>query len=226
MIEEGLREIELFDELSDEQLDAIAVGGEEVRVSTGETLVRPGELHEAVSIVLEGAIEWSIDVNGERIVLGIRDAPTYFGAINILLDQPSEVSGRAAAPSRLLRIRSDDFRALLRDEPSVLRQTLARIAPVNRNVEAQLRQREKLASLGTLAAGLAHELNNPAAAASRSATELAQALDVLADTVHHFVSSGIEREGAERLVELQRRALAGATEDRPWGRLELLRAGS
>ena len=221
MTEEGLREIELFDELSSEQLDAIAVGGEEVRVSTGETLVRPGELHEAVSIVLEGAIEWSIDVNGERIVLGIRDAPTYFGAINILLDQPSDVSGRAAAPSRLLRIRSDDFRALLRDEPSVLRQTLARIAPVNRAVEAQLRQREKLASLGTLAAGLAHELNNPAAAASRSATELAQALDVLADTVHQFVSSGIEREGAERLVGLQRRALAGATEDRPRGRLEL-----
>jgi signal transduction histidine kinase len=206
---EALRGVELFDELSSEQLAALAAASEEAVIGVGETLVRPGELPDAVSIVLEGGVEWSIDVNGEWVVLGIRDAPTYFGAINILLDQPSEVTGRAAAPSRLLRIGADDFRALLRDEPSVLRQTLARIAPVNRSVEAQLRQREKLASLGTLSAGLAHELNNPAAAASRSATELARSLDVLADTVHHFVSSGIEREDAERLVALQRRALAG-----------------
>jgi signal transduction histidine kinase len=216
-----LRQIELFDELSAEQLDAILAAGETVAVGIGEILVREGEPFDGVAIVLEGAVEWSMEVNGERLALGIRDAPTYFGATNALLDQPSVVTGRAAAPMRLLRIDNDDFRSLLRREPSVLRQTLARIVPVYRGVEAQVRQREKLASLGTLAAGLAHELNNPAAAASRSASELARSLDVLADTVNQFVSSGLEREGAARLVSLQQRALAGRQDTAPPSRLEV-----
>ena len=75
-----------------------------------------------------------------------------------------------------------------------------------RNVPEELS--ERLASLGTMAAGLAHELNNPAAAARREEADLAEALDVVASTIGHFVESGVEREQAEQLVELQRQALA------------------
>ena len=70
--------------------------------------------------------------------------------------------------------------------------------------------RERLASLGTMAAGLAHELNNPAAAARRAAADLAEALDVLSSTIGLFVESGIEREQAEGLVTLQREAIERA----------------
>jgi signal transduction histidine kinase len=61
-----------------------------------------------------------------------------------------------------------------------------------------------------MAAGLAHELNNPAAAAQRAAAQLAEAIDVVGAAVGHFVESGVERREAETLVELQREALAGA----------------
>jgi signal transduction histidine kinase len=67
--------------------------------------------------------------------------------------------------------------------------------------------RERLASLGTMAAGLTHELNNPAAAARRAAADLAEALEVLSSTIGHFVESGMEREQALGLVECQRQAL-------------------
>jgi signal transduction histidine kinase len=70
--------------------------------------------------------------------------------------------------------------------------------------------RERLTSLGTMAAGLAHELNNPAAAARRAAAQMEEALEVIASTISRFVDAGIEREQACGLVELQLEAVDGA----------------
>jgi signal transduction histidine kinase len=71
-----------------------------------------------------------------------------------------------------------------------------------------------------MAAGLAHELNNPASAARRAAAELADALDVLASTVGSFVESGLERSEAAALVELQRAALGRCKVRSPLSALE------
>jgi len=68
-------------------------------------------------------------------------------------------------------------------------------------------RRERLAALGTMAAGLAHELNNPAAAARRAAAQMAEALEVVGSTLGRFVESGIEREEAAKLVALHQEAL-------------------
>ena len=70
--------------------------------------------------------------------------------------------------------------------------------------------RERLASLGTMAAGLTHELNNPAAAARRAAAQLAEEVAIVQSTLVKFVKSGVERSDAERLVELQEEAIARA----------------
>ena len=67
--------------------------------------------------------------------------------------------------------------------------------------------RERLAALGTMAAGLAHELNNPAAAANRAASDLIEALKAIGTALNSFVEAGIEREDAEKLLALQREAL-------------------
>ena len=84
------------------------------------------------------------------------------------------------------------------------------VRTVSARTAAREQNRERLASLGTMAAGLAHELNNPAAAARRAAADLAEALDVLASTIGVFVESGIEREQAEELVAMQREAIERA----------------
>ena len=85
------------------------------------------------------------------------------------------------------------------------------IRPVATRIAASEQNRERLASLGTMAAGLAHELNNPASAARRAASDLADALDVLASTIGLFVESGVERAQAEELVTLQHEAMERAS---------------
>jgi signal transduction histidine kinase len=108
----------------------------------------------------------------------------------------------------LAAIQGEDFIQLVMSQRPVHRRVMRAIRPVAARIVAREQTRERLASLGTMAAGLAHELNNPASAARSAAADLAEALDVLASTIGHFVESGIEREQAQQLVAMQREAMA------------------
>ena len=63
-------------------------------------------------------------LGGEEVVMATRPALTYFGAMNLLTEEPAMAGGRAVVDSRLLAIPGDEFRRLLRDEPSVLKGAL------------------------------------------------------------------------------------------------------
>ena len=202
-----LRQVDLFSELSEACLERLAAAAHEERHGPGEWLVTEGAQADRFGILTEGLIEWVRMVDGEEVVLGSRAAITYFGAMNLLTEEPAMAGGRTVTDSVLVMIPGDEFRRLLRDEPTVMRGAVRVIAPMFQGVQAALREREKLIALGTLSAGLAHELNNPAAAARRSAGELERVFQVLHDAVHGFVSSGVERAQAEGLVVLQREAL-------------------
>ena len=137
------------------------------------------------------------------------------GAIGVLIEAPIGVRLQAETDSRIAAVPAADARELILDQRSVHRRVMRQVRPVLGHLEAVGQNRERLAALGTMAAGLAHELNNPAAAAKRAAADMCDAVGVLTHTISRFVHSGVQRDEAEQLAEMQQEALKHAAESPP-----------
>jgi signal transduction histidine kinase len=205
---EELRPIDLFDGLDDAHLADVAARAELHEYKAGESVAREGELEYAVYLLLDGTAEAFREVNGGAEPSGEHASPTWMGAIAALTGSPLGVEVKAKTDLRLAAIMPEDFLDLAVANRSIMQLVLARVRPVVGRITAIEQNRERLESLGTMAAGLAHELNNPAAAAKRASAELAEALEVLGSTIGVFVESGVERGEAEELVQIQRQVLA------------------
>jgi signal transduction histidine kinase len=203
-----LRPIDLFDGLDDEHLADVAARAVLHDYKAGELVAREGELENAVFLLLDGTAEAFRDVNGRPEPSGEHASPTWMGAIAALTGSPLGVQVQAKTDLRLAAISPEDFLDLAVANRSIMQLVLARVRPVVGRLTAIEQNRERLESLGTMAAGLAHELNNPASAAKRASAELAEALEVLGSTIGVFVESGVERSEAEELVQIQRQVLA------------------
>jgi signal transduction histidine kinase len=205
-----LRAVDLFDDIDDEQLaEWVAVAKVET-LEPGDVLFEQDVEPPGLKLLLEGEAVVLL-VEGDRVEpVGRQLPPTWIGAIGVLTAAPLGVRMKAEKPCRVALVEAADFRRLVFSQSAVHQRVMRQVAPVTRRIAGMEQHRERLASLGTMAAGLAHELNNPAAAARRAAAQMEEALDVIASTIGRFVDSGIEREEAHGLVELQREALAGA----------------
>ena len=205
-----LRAVDLFDDTTDEELEEWVVVARPITAEPGDVLIEQGEEPPGVVLLLEGTGRAQM-IKGDRIEpIGRQFAPTWIGAIAVLTEEPLGVQMMAETACRIALIEPDDFRRLAMAQPTVYQRVMNRVAPVMRRVTAMEQNRERLASLGTMAAGLAHELNNPAAAAQRASAQMAEAIEAVAGTIGRFVEAGISREDAAGLVDLHREALARA----------------
>lgn len=209
---EELRRIDLFDGLSDEALAEWAEATPAIReVGEGELLLEQGVDSPGTLLLFDGSTRGLIRTTGGGTDVGNPGyGPTWIGAIAAITEGPLPVTIETTSTCRYAIVPRDAFIDLALKHRSVHRKVMHVIGPVMRGLNARESSQERLTSLGTMAAGLAHELNNPAAAARRAASDLVQAMQVINYALRAFVEAGIERADAEKLIALQKEALERA----------------
>ena len=183
-IVEQLRATPLFGGLGDEQLERLVGMGEIVDLPSGTRLITEGEQADALFVVLDGELDVTKRSGTSEIPVARVGPGSLQGEIAALEGGRRLASVQAVTDAEVLRIPIGAVRELLGAGPDVALAIIRTAVSRLREMESTLREREKLAALGTLSAGLAHELNNPAAAAARAVHRLGEAIDAAEKLTH------------------------------------------
>ena len=203
-----LRGVPVLAGLPEVKLQWIIAQGKEITLQPGEMLRAEGTPATCMFLLLEGSFRMTQRVGNQDILLKEHDTPTLIGEVPLLMGVPYFwATGRAITACHILELSAETFWQFMTLCPTlsmtVLRTMLERVQ------EAQVlaQHRERLISLGTLAAGLAHELNNPASAARRAARELRQVFPVLQTQTLKLTHKSLTDEQREFLTTLQQDAI-------------------
>ena len=210
-----LRKIPLFADLPDDDLERLCQMADEVTLEAGQSLFAEGDAGDRAYIIREGEIEIFKATAGRQILLAVRQPGEVIGELSLLQDSPRTATARARTAATLITIRQDQLGRLLRTSPSAARAMFETVLARWRATETMLRQSEKMAQLGTLSAGIAHELNNPAAAVHRGADQLRDALPALLTAQAALHALGLPPAQMARLEALAAQVQQQAAEPLP-----------
>lgn len=162
----------LFPKLPEEALQKMQTVGAQIHFNAGDIVFTEGQADYKFCIVLDGEIEITKQLGGERKLLAVHRRGEFMGEVSMLTGHGASASARALTNATVLEIDSETFKRIIAECSPIADVILTAMVGRSKDVEVQMRHSEKLAALGKLSAGLAHELNNPAAAAQRASSNL------------------------------------------------------
>ena len=202
-----LRNVVILESLDDQTIHCLD-GATELHVQPGELLLKQGDITHEFYLLLEGSasISYIVPDRPEQLAY-VMQAGASFGEVPLLASIPAPANVRATTPAHLLKLSEEQFWRLMTECPEVRKAVLKNMAMRLAKVQTTTYLQEKMASLGTLAAGLMHELNNPGAAARRASTQLRENLMRMHRLTAKWARASLTPEQKECMFELQEQAL-------------------
>jgi signal transduction histidine kinase len=166
-----LLRVPAFADLPDDQLNWFISQSQELNLKAGDVYSRQGDPADSMFVILEGHLQGRGELRGETFVFDLEPGDVT-GVLPFSRMKQFTVGGRAVTDSRALRFSASLFPDLVQKMPELTKRLVGLMSDRIRETTRREQQRDRLASLGKLSAGLAHELNNPASAAKRAASQL------------------------------------------------------
>jgi signal transduction histidine kinase len=202
---DDLRKIEVFADLSPDQLTWLAENFEERRFQPGEVMAREGEPLDYLIVILEGEMRIQRGSGGDELVFR-----GFAGQVTGLLPYSRLThyggTSRAVLPTRIVGLHRRLFPEMLQRMPLLGQRLVSIMADRIRETTRIETQRDKLMALGKLSAGLAHELNNPAAAAQRATASLREALETVRDASIRLARHALSQDQREMIIHFEKEA--------------------
>jgi signal transduction histidine kinase len=206
-----LRRLRAFDGLENEVFDWLIERGLETQLNANEVYLREGDLADRMDIILEGELHARIEGPERDGQIYIIPKDTIGGKLPFSRMVRYGATVRAVVPSRVFSVETKHFPEMMQRFPSLMQRLVEALSDRVREITRVDERHDKLMALGKLSAGLAHELNNPAAAARRAAQHLGESLQTLNKLCLTLSHQSLTKEQIVFLTKFQHDAAACLT---------------